>query len=509
MVDVLLVNPPAASFEPPMEHLGLGYMASALRQEGFSVEILDAPSRKLDYAGLARELRSRDFQILGLSGLFQFTLTALLEWLETLKAGGLKAHITIGGHPATFTYDDILTKFNAVDSVVRGEGEQTLVELARALLTGGDWRTVDGIVWNDGGEVIVNTARPLIEDLNALAWPARDALAARPRAFEHIVVSYSRGCHASCSFCSIAAFYRSFKGRVWRRRDPDDVLDEIEAARKLAPRETVFFIDDTSIGPGNIGKTQAFELADAFSRRRHDYFWATSCRADQVDEELFRRLHEGGLRFVFLGIESGNERTLRVFDKNTSVETNKRAIEILKKLNISAEIGFIMFNPYTTFDNIREDVDFLMATECGPDAKHFAQVGLFPGQPLVSKLEADGLLAGSPLNYRADYADRRVHDFLAALGRLFGDRAFPAKQANQLFMMAKAGLFDPNSPNLADIQKAVTEFRRIVYDVINKGVDLFEFAGGSPECVSVLANELTERCGRLLADTNVSYRPST
>src|SRR3989304_4034525 len=146
MVDVLLVTPPSneVSDRPPEEHLGLGYLASALRRGGFSVEIIDAPTEKLDYAGLTGELGRRSFRVLGVSNLFQSNLAPLLKWLEILKTGGLKAHITIGGHPATFTYREILTQFNAVDSVVRGEGELTIVALTGAVLSGEEWRATDG-----------------------------------------------------------------------------------------------------------------------------------------------------------------------------------------------------------------------------------------------------------------------------------------------------------------------------------------------------------------------------
>ncbi|MDP1807969.1 MAG: radical SAM protein [Actinomycetota bacterium] len=503
MVDVLLVNPPSESSRftsTPEEHLGLAYMTSALRQDGFSVEIIDAPAARLDYADLTKELSRRHFQLLGVSNLFQSNLASLLTWLETLKAGGLKAHITLGGHPATFTYREILTEFDAVDSCVRGEGEITIVELARALLTGADWRAVDGIAWRDGDEVIVNPGRPLIEDLNALAWPARDVRAAQPQAFETLTVSYSRGCQAFCSFCSIASFYRSFKGPVWRGRDPEDLLDEIDAAQMIAPKEMVLFIDDTFIGPGKIGKTRAYELAEAFAARSGNYVWGAACRADQVDEELFRKCRAAGLRVVFLGIESGNQETLRVFNKETTIETNKKAIEILKKVDIVPEMGFIMFNPYTTFTNVRQDLDFLLETGCGPDVRQVSQLWLFPGQQLLSKLQADGLLGGSPLAYHSKYVDERVGMLYKALEQMFHDQAYPAVQATQLIRAARFGRTGPGQPSLAAVEKAVAELRRIVYEIINKAVDFFEFDNG-PDRMPLLTKELSERCNRLLDDT--------
>ncbi len=497
MADVLLLNPPSTFTGPPEEHLGLAYLASALRRDGFSVEIIDAPTEKLDYKALAEELGRRRFRLLGVSNLFQSNLAPLLAWLETLKAGGLNAHVTIGGHPATFTYREILTAYQAVDSVVRGEGEVTIVELAQALLANGDWRAVDGIAWRDGDDVIVNPGRPLIADLNALAWPARDVLAARPRAFEQLTFSYSRGCQAFCSFCSIASFYRSFKGPVWRRRDPQDLLDEIEAARQIDPKELVLLIDDTFIGPGKIGKAQAWELADAFGSRRRTYFWGAACRADQVDEELFRHCRDAGLRLVFLGLESGNEETLRLFDKETTVETNRKALEILKKLGIVPEIGFIMFNPYTTFANVRDDLDFLVETGCGPDARQISRLRLFPGQQLIAKLETDGLLGGTPFDYRATYADPRVAGLCEALEAMFKDESYPAAAVLRLVQAARFGRAEMGRSGPGTLETTVGEVRRLIHEIINEAAEAFE-SGCHGERLPVLTRELAERCGRLI-----------
>lgn len=506
MVDVLLLNPPSIFTGPPEEHLGLAYLAAALRENGMSVEIIDAPTEKLDYADLAAELSRRHFRILGVSNLFQSNLTTILKWLETLKAGGLAAHITIGGHPATFTYNEILTQFNAVDSVVRGEGEHTIVYLAKALLTGEDWRSVDGIAWCDGEKIVVNPSRPLIADLNALPWPARDAYASRPKAFQQLTFSYSRGCKAFCAFCSIASFYRSFKGPVWRGRDPEDLLDEIEAAQRIAHNEMVLLIDDTFIGPGEIGRARAFELAEAFSARNLDYVWGAACRADQVEEELFSRLHDAGLRIVFLGIESGNDQTLRVFDKDTTVETNKQAIAILRKLGIVPELGFIMFNPYTTFANVRDDMDFLLDVGCGPDPKQIGEMNLFPGQRILTKLKADGLLRGTPLNYSADYVDKRVQALFGALQQIFSDESYPADEVMRITQSARFMPYGPRRSDLESITKTVAGLRKVTFDIINKATDLFELGEG-PENIPLLTTELCERTNALLSKLKCDAQP--
>lgn len=482
MIDLLLVNPPENKPILPVEHLGLGYLAGAARQAGLTVEIIDAPVDRLGYKALTDAISERKFSVLGVSVLFQENLMPVLEWLKAFRAAGLRAHITLGGHPPTFTFREILTAYNCVDSIVRGEGELTIVELVRKVIGDEDWRSTDGIAYRLDEMVKINASRPLISDLNSLAWPARDTIRSHPLAFEHLVVSASRGCHGNCSFCSIATFYRSFKGKVWRRREPDDVLDEIEAALSVAPMDHVLLFDDTFIGPGRVGREQAFEFAQALARRRPKYVVGTSCRADQVDEELFRALKKAGFRQIFLGIESGNEDSLRLFDKRSSIETNHRALAILKKLGFAVEIGFIMFNPYTTFSQIRQDLDFLMASGCGPDIRNLGKLGLFPGEPLVSKLSHDGLLRGSPFNYEADFADKRVGSFLKAIQNdLFDKTTFST--LSTLDKMSKAVVLGDLPPSVAvkKVESSISKTRQALHDLLYAGSKVFEQSGGPPD----------------------------
>ena len=496
MADVLLVSPPPPGRQrQSMEHLGLGYLASMLKKNGFSVDIINAQTEGFDFEALTKELSVRSFDVLGVSVLFQNELKLTLDWLESMTRSGLNAHVTIGGHPATFTYQEVLDEYECVDSVVRGEGEFTLVELVEKIKGGKDWCSTDGIAYRDGDRVVLNPSRPLIADLNALPWPARDAFAAHPESFDQIVVAGSRGCHCHCSFCSIATFYRSFKGQVWRRRDPEDVLDEIDAVRKIYPIDFVLMIDDTFIGPGKIGRKQAFEFAEALGRRRKGYFVGTSCRADQVDEELFKELRKAGLRLVFLGIESGNEETLQLFDKRSSVETNLKALEILKKLNISVEAGFIMFNPYTKYSNIHQDLDFLIETGLGPEV--LSDLGLFPGEPLIDKLKKDKLLTGSPFNYVAKYNDPGVGEFFEFVRmRLFRQNDFPAvRMGEQILQAVKIGMLPPTTPKLKEIESTLHEFYTAVYGILHKGADMFEGLLHTEQNISSIQTEFQKRCG--------------
>ena len=197
---------------------------------------------------------------------------------------------------------------------------------------------------------------------------------------------------------------------------------------------------------------------------------------------------------VFLGIESGNEETLRVLNKRTDVETNRRAVEILDKLDISIEAGFIMFNPYTKFPNIREDLKFLKQTGLGPEI--LSDLGLFPGEPLIEKLIADGLVTGSPFKYTAKYANDGVGEFFEFLrSRLFRQRDFGAvRMGQQMLQGAKIGVLPSSTPNLKEIEAQLHNFYKVVFEVLNKGVDIFEIGQESETSLSALEKEFVSRC---------------
>ncbi len=511
MTNVLLVNPPALRpGGPGKEPLGLGYLAAVLRQNDITAEIIDAPSLGLDHAALACEIKKTEFEILAVSIIFQDALGPTLDWLSELRDGGLKAHITIGGHPATFTYREVLESYHCVDSIVRGEGEFTLLELASKIDANDVWRDVPGLVWRDGPDIIKNESRALIPSLDDLPWPARDVLAAAPGKFEHLTVIGSRGCPANCSFCSIATFYRSFKGPVWRRRDPNDLLDEIDAARRRFPTPFVLMFDDSFIGPGNIGREQAFEFADALSRRRPDYLMATSCRADQVEEELFGELRRAGIAKIFLGIESGNDETLGLMNKNCTVEINRRALEILDKLGFSVEIGFIMFNPYTTFSQIRHDLDFLLDTGIGPDQRHLSNLGLFPGQPILEVLRNDGLLDATGFELHAKFANPRLGLFFESIrDTLFAKRGFPG--LNNAFRLIEADRLEFSSPGRAAIEAArgvIGRYNRAVYDSLNDSATLFETGHDCDRSVTQLAQSFAARCAAIDEEARGTVSPA-
>ena len=151
-----------------------------------------------------------------------------------MRAAGVECHFTMGGHFPSLSYQQTLELVPELDSVVRFEGEMTLLELADAIGTGVEWRRVHGIAHREQGHVVATPARRLLEDLDQLPHPERNYHPKAVLGRNMMPIVASRGCARTCSFCSIHTFYRAAPGKIVRTRRPAAVCSSSEAWRSGA-----------------------------------------------------------------------------------------------------------------------------------------------------------------------------------------------------------------------------------------------------------------------------------
>ena len=314
-------------------NLGMGYLAAVLQRHGCTVEMIDVRhgGRKI-----AARLAARQPLVVGFSLIFQFFLPQFRELAQQLRAAGVTSHFTIGGHYPSLCHEELLTNFPEIDSVVRYEGEETLIELVDRLRAGQEWRDIAGIAYLRGTEVVATPARPLVQDLDSLPFPHRPYGPEHIGGFPTLPLLASRGCIRRCSFCSIHTFYRTAPGKVVRVRKPDKVIEEmLHLHRRQGVRVFLFQDDDFPLW-GKKGRRWADELV----ARMHDSglaektIWKISCRAEYVEPELFQAMREAGLFLVYMGIESGVNQGLEILFKQMTVAQNLSAVETLKRLDI-------------------------------------------------------------------------------------------------------------------------------------------------------------------------------
>jgi anaerobic magnesium-protoporphyrin IX monomethyl ester cyclase len=392
-------------------NLGMGYLAAVLTRHGCAVEMIDV---REGGAKIAERLAARQPLVVGFSLIFQFFLPQFRAVAQQLRAAGITSHFTIGGHYPSLCHDELLPNFPEIDSVVRYEGEETLIELVDRLHAGQDWRDIDGIAYLSGTEVVATQARPLVQDLDSLPFPQRPHGPEHIGGFPTLPLLASRGCIRRCSFCSIHTFYRTAPGKVVRVRQPAKVVEEmLHLYRQYGVRVFLFQDDDFPLW-GKKGRRWADELIG----RMHDSglaertIWKISCRAEYVEPELFQAMREAGLFLVYMGIESGVEQGLEILFKQMTVEQNLDAVATLKRLDIVFSYGFMLFDPSSTFQTIRENIGFLREIVADGSAPAvFSRMLPYGGTPIRDQLAKEGRLRGDLTRPDYDFLDLRINEY--------------------------------------------------------------------------------------------------
>jgi anaerobic magnesium-protoporphyrin IX monomethyl ester cyclase len=340
-------------------NLGVGYLAATLVQRAFAVRILDFREKR---ESILDAIRSRNPVLVGFSLIFQYYVPQFRALAAYLRDNGITCHFCAGGHYPSLRYERALRDVPELDSVVRFEGEITLAELTQRLAEGRDWRDVAGIAYRDGDRCIANEPRPLIADLDDLPFPTRpleSTLTVLGRRASPILAS--RGCCRDCSFCSIRQFYGQVPGKKVRTRNPAKVVQEMKGLYEENGVSIFLFQDDDFPVWGPFGRRWVARFIDSL-REQGLYgkvVWKISCRSDEVEPELFARLRDAGLYVVYLGIESGNETGLRALNKQLRLDDSLRAVRILTDLDLCFTYGFMLFDPSSTFDSVRENTAYL------------------------------------------------------------------------------------------------------------------------------------------------------
>lgn len=396
-------------------NLGLGYLSAVLRQQGYSVLVVDIEHEPEEVLRLALQV---DPVLIGFSLIFQFYIERYAKLLSLLRSGGVSCHFTMGGHFPSLSYRQTLELIPELDSVVRFEGEVTLVELADAVSTGDDWRTVHGIAYRGPDAVTLTPARALLENLDQLPYPDRDFEPGSVLGRRIMPILASRGCARTCSFCSIHTFYRAAPGRIVRTRKPVEVVREMLALHEELGIRIFLFQDDDFPLFGPVWRRWAGEFVDELHRHGlpGKVIWKMNCRADAVERELFVRMRDAGLYLVYMGLESGSEQGLQTLHKQITVEQNLRAVNLLKSMGLMWEYGFMLLDPSSTFESVRENLQFLrtiLADGCSPVT--FCRMLPYDGTPIKNELVASGRLRGDVCNPDYDFLDPRLSEFYEAL----------------------------------------------------------------------------------------------
>ena len=373
---------------PPLQ---LAYLGGAALKAGHEASIFDAMNKKVSFD----EVRARieeyrpDFVMtldyLPVTGAISTaTVPAALEVLRIAKEIDPGITTMIGGPHPTFMYEEILKDpANHADFVIRGESEETLVELLAALPAGAP-DGVKGIAFLQDGGVVATPQRPHIADLDALevAWQLLDwgDYHYNVEPFGRMAsVLTSRGCMMGCSFCSQRLFWRG----EWRARDPRHVVDEI---RRLVEDYKVEFITLIDAYPTR-DRDRWIQILDLLIEANLGVHLLIETRVEDIirDADILPKYHDAGIIHVYLGAETSTDDMLSSLNKGTTIDQNKQAVDLLKANDIMIEASFMIGFPNETQDSIK--VTIAEAIRLNPDIAVFPVITPMPFTPLWDEMK--------------------------------------------------------------------------------------------------------------------------
>jgi anaerobic magnesium-protoporphyrin IX monomethyl ester cyclase len=498
-------------------NLGIGYLAATLAGRGYRVEVVDFEEPQDALLDVIEETHP---VLVGFSLIFQFYVHRFEKLARYLRENRIDCHFTMGGHYPSLSPEQTLALVPQLDSVVRFEGELTLLELVDHLSLGRDWHSIDGLVYREGGEIVETRMRALIGDLDELPHPHRIAQTRSILGRTSAQLLASRGCARTCSFCSIHMFYRTAPGKVVRTRRPAEVAREMRMLYDEHGATVLLFQDDDFPIFGPAWHRWTRELLGEIDRQDliGRVLWKINCRADAVDPELLAEMRDAGLYLVYMGLESGSNEGLEVLNKGITVEQNVRAVEILKELGILFDFGFMMLDPSSTFDSVLENVAFLRRiVGDGSAAAEFCRMIPYDGTPIKDALEQEGRLRGDVIHPDYDFLDPRLERFyeeisqaLQVTGWIHG---LSALSPQLKFAWAELAIIERLLPWLAGLRDYRETLRRItaasnavLCDVVEELVDVCrDGAASSPsrdalgaQCRAFVTELVSERDAYML-----------
>jgi len=371
--------------------IGLAYLASACRNAGHEVKIYNQDVYHYPEAHLTNLLNKEKFDVIGVGvvgGYYQYR--KLLQISEAINKVKNRPFYIVGGHGPSPEPEYFLKK-TAADVVVIGEGELTIVELLDALKGKQELSNVKGIAFIKGSKCIQTPRRQLIQNIDEIPLPAWDLFP-----MDHYVLSREanikntdrcmlmlsgRGCTFKCNFC-----YRMDQGH--RPRSSGSILEEIGILQKIYGITYIDFQDELLMS--SVQRT--INLCESFIKSKLKFNWFCNGRLNYAKPDVLKLMKKAGCVFINYGIESLDEKILRVMNKALTVKQIVTGIENTLAVGISPGFNIIFGNIGETAESLQRGVDFLLKYDDHAQMRTIRPVTPYPGSPLYYYAIEKGLL---------------------------------------------------------------------------------------------------------------------
>lgn len=410
----LLIYPPnlllPSNAKKAILPLGIAYLASMLRSEGISVDVLDCVIEGIDseytfdgtdYYGLKLdEIKDRisrgKYDVVGVSCQFSNLIGIVPEICKIAKNCGVQ-YVIVGGSHASAQPETLLC-MDAVDYVFIGESEKSIVDFSNCIQRGDilGIKNIDGLAYKTNGDIHIVPKSSFIEELDKIPFPARDLFPMEKyftkslpmggvyKSRRNTTILTSRGCPAKCSFCATTKFW----GNKFRYRSAENVLEELRELMDRYGVEEVQFQDDNF----SLNKERALDICNGMQEKKLGLYWSApqGLALWAINKKLIDAMSDSGCHYVAAAIESGSQRVMdKVIQKPLKLKNVPELCKHFKKRKITLSAFFVVGFPDETLDEVRETFKF--ASKCHLDMANFVFATPLPGAPLWEQAKRENL----------------------------------------------------------------------------------------------------------------------
>lgn len=377
---ILLINV-CIRFDSEIKHIpvGLSCIATALKLAGFSIDILDIGLYRYTDAQIDEFLeKNNDYDLVGLGNIvsgYRYTKNLAAQIKKLLP----RSLLVVGNTVATAIPGLLLRCVPQINIAVIGEGDRTIVEIARAVADKKDWRGIDGIAYRKGNDVVLTRAREAlnIEDIPFPDYSLFDVekyISVSPLAVSEplppihkeeirgLPLNTARGCVFNCTFCGHA-----FKQYKYRYYPFSRLVEYIKSLQERYGINYIFFWDELTFFSVNRLK----ELCSEIERQGVHFYWSIATRANiftRKDLDILKKSRELGALSVGGSLESSSPEILKAMRKDINIERYKEQVEVVRKAGLQAATSLVFGYPQETEDTIKNTLELCRQLAIYPSA---------------------------------------------------------------------------------------------------------------------------------------------
>ena len=378
-MNILLINValrPASSLK--LFPVGLGYIATAMKNAGIDFDLLDIDAHRLSDADVEQFIRRKKYDIVGMGCIV--TGYAIVKRLAALiRTIHPQCRIIVGNSVATSILDTLLTR-TETDIAVIGEGDITIVDLIHAVDENGNLEDVEGIAFIRDGRILRTPPRPLIKDISRIPFIdysifdteiyiagsrdiAGDPLPMPADKVRALPVNTSRGCIARCTFC-----YHVFKDAPYRHRSADSIIAEIKKLVQAFEINYIMFSDELTF----FSKDQVITFSRKMIEANLPVFWRGTCRGNLFDGEedlaIMQQMKESGCVSMGYSLESSDAGILKAMNKKVTVDEFSYQTGLFHRAGIPVTTSLVLGFPQETPETIRKTFDCCIENRIYPSS---------------------------------------------------------------------------------------------------------------------------------------------